>query len=152
MSVYILLEYLERPRRKKCIFHDDTFPNLGKNSSMETRDDSDDYEKGEMSPLVTQTRVNKRDEVRKAGIQRIQADMSTVNQLFKDLSGLVIQQGDTITAVDSAVERSVENSRNAQEEVEKTDKRHRQQQRFLLRIIIVLVLAILAIFLIRRML
>lgn len=119
---------------------------------METQDDSDDYEKGEMSPLVTNVRVNKREEIRQAGIQRIQRDMSTVNQLFKDLSGLVIQQGDTITAVDSAVEKSVENSRNAKEEVEKTEKRHRQQQRFLLRIIVILVLAILAIFLIRRML
>jgi|LauGreDrversion4_2_1035121.scaffolds.fasta_scaffold72539_2 t-SNARE complex subunit (syntaxin) len=119
---------------------------------METRDDSDDYERGEMSPLVTETRVNKRDEVRKAGIQRIQRDMSTVNQLFKDLSGLVVSQGDTITGVDSAVERTVDNSQKAREEVEKTDKRHRQQQRFLLRIIIILVVAILAIFLIRRML
>ena len=119
---------------------------------METQDDSDDYEKGEMSPLVTNLRVNKRDEARKAGIQRIQKDMNTVNQLFKDLSGLVIQQGDSITAVDSTVERSVGNSRNAKEEVEKTEKRHRQQQKFLLKIIVILVLAILTIFLIRRML
>ena len=119
---------------------------------MESRDDSDDYEKGEMSPLVANVRVNKREEVRQAGIQRIQADMNTVNQLFKDLSGLVIQQGDSITAIDSAVEKSIDNSRNANEEVEKTEKRHRQQQRFLLRIIVILVLAILAIFLIRRIL
>ena len=151
MLLHNLYNLLEQLKCKTCAFHDNAFPNR-KNSFMETRDDSDDYERGEMSPLVTETRVNKRDEVRKAGIQRIQRDMSTVNQLFKDLSGLVVSQGDTITGVDSAVERTVDNSQKAREEVEKTDKRHRQQQRFLLRIIIILVVAILAIFLIRRML
>ena len=119
---------------------------------MEKTDDSDDYEKGEMSPLMTQARVSKRDEVRHAGIQRIQRDMNTVNQLFRDLSGIVIQQGERITAIDATVEKSVDNSRNAKEEVVKTEKRYRQQQRFVLKLIVFLILAILSIFLVRRML
>jgi t-SNARE complex subunit (syntaxin) len=123
-----------------------------KNQFMESHDDSDDFEKGELSPLVTNIRVNKREEARNAGIQRIQRDMNTVNQLFRDLSGLVIHQGDSVTAVDASVERSITHAENAKEEVEKTDKRHKQQQKFLLRIIIILVVAILVIFLIRRML
>jgi len=119
---------------------------------MDKSDESDDFEKGELSPLMTQQRISKRVEIRQAGIQRIQRDMTTVNQLYRDLSGIVIQQGESITAIDASVEQSVQNSKNANDEVHKTEQRYRNQQRFVMRLIIFLILAIIVVFLLRRIL
>jgi t-SNARE complex subunit (syntaxin) len=103
----------------------------------------------ESEPLVLQTTTRKGQDIRLAGIQRIQRDMTTVNQLFKDLSTIVISQGDSITAIDASVEKAVEHSRKATEEVAKTDKRHRQQQSFAFRLIGILLMFVLSLFLIR---
>jgi t-SNARE complex subunit (syntaxin) len=118
---------------------------------MDRSDDSDDFEKGEMSPLMTQARINKREEIRKAGIQRIQQDMSTVNQLYRDLSGIVIRQGETIDAIDGRIEQTVKTSKNTNDELLKSDQRYRQQQRLILRIIMFLIIAIIIVFLLRKM-
>ncbi len=103
----------------------------------------------EAAPLMMQSVNRKGQEVRLAGIQRIQKDMSTVNQLFKDLSTIVIKQGDSINAMDASVEKAVENSQKATEEVRKTEKRHRKQQNAALRIIGILFAFLLVIFLVR---
>lgn len=103
----------------------------------------------EATPLVVQTVNRKGQEVRLAGIQRIQKDMSTVNQLFKDLSGIVISQGETINAIDSSVEKAVSNSQKATEEIKKTEKRHRKQHGAALRIVGFLFAFILTLFLVR---
>ena len=118
---------------------------------MDRSQDSDDFEKGEMSPLMTQARVSKREELRHAGIARIQRDMTAVNQLYRDLSGIVIQQGETITAIDASVEQTVQHTKNTNEEIQKTEQRHRQQQRFVIRLIVFLIIAIILVFLLRKM-
>lgn len=103
----------------------------------------------EVTPLVVQTVNRKGQEIRMAGIQRIQKDMSTVNQLFKDLSGIVIQQGESINAIESSVEKAVLNSEKATEEIKKTETRHRKQQGAVLRIIGILFAFVMMLFLVR---
>lgn len=119
-------------------------------------DDIDALEDGilniEEAPLLVLSRTSKAHQIRQAGIQRIQKDMSTVNQLFKDLSGIVIQQGEMIRSVDSSVEKSVEHSWRANEEFSKTHKRHKEKQMIAIRFSLVLIGFIVSIFLIRRIL
>lgn len=113
---------------------------------MDLEDGTYDHE---ATPLVVQTVNRKGQEIRLAGIQRIQKDMSTVNQLFKDLSGIVIMQGDSINAMDASVEKAVQNAQRANEEISVTEKRHRKQQGAVLRVIGVLVAFILVLFIMR---
>lgn len=109
------------------------------------------YINPEFAPLLAEAKVSRGHEVRKAGMQRIEKDMSTVNKLFKDLSGLVIQQGETIQNVDRTVERTSHNSRLAREELEKSDKRQKQQVCTVLRFSLILFGFIISVFLLRRM-
>ena len=112
-------------------------------------DMEDGFGNGENSPLMVQTRKTRAQEARHAGMQRIQKDMYTVNQLFKDLSQIVIQQGDSINAIDASVEKTLDHSSKATEEVLKTDKRHRQQQSTAIRLAVFLLMFIIMIFLVR---
>ena len=89
---------------------------------------------GESAPLLVDARFSKSQLVRQAGLQRIQKDMSTVNQLFKDLSGMVVQQGEMLRTVDSSVQRSMENSSKSNDEVSKTYKRQKERQALALRL------------------
>lgn len=107
---------------------------------------------GEGVPLMISKRVSKVDQLRQAGLQRIQKDMFTVNQLYKDLSGMVIQQGDTIHSLDSSVSNSVENSSKARMELEKTYKRQKERQALALKLALILLGFIVFIFLSRRVL
>lgn len=106
----------------------------------------------ESAPLMATTRVSRSQALRQAGVQRIQKDMFTVNQLFKDLSGIVIHQGETIQSIDSSVEKSAHNSKLANEELTKTSKRYQQQQWAAIRVGIFLLGFIISVFLLRRML
>ena len=120
------------------------FPEMDPLINME-----DGFGDGETSPLMVQTRTTKAQQARNAGMQRIQKDMFTVNQLFKDLSGIVIQQGESITAIAASVEKTLDHSSKAGEEVMKTDKRHRQQQMTAIRLAGCFLMFIIMIFLIR---
>ena len=106
----------------------------------------------ESSPLLVSARVSKSNQVRQEGLQRIQKDMFTVNQLFKDLSNIVIQQSENIRSIDSSVEKSVVNSRNANEEISKTHKRYKDREALTIRIALFLLGFIVFVFLTRRIL
>lgn len=118
-------------------------------------DQSDSIEHGyinhEGSPLLLESRVSKSQAVRLAGMQRIQKDMFTVNKLFKDLSGIVIQQGDTVQSIDMAVERATFNGKMACDELEKTDKRNKRHQWAAVRVAFFMICFIFLVFLVRRM-
>ena len=55
--------------------------------------DSEDVN-AEFAPLIltTKKREDPRNSLRASGLNRIQQDMLHVNQLFKDLSGIAVQQ------------------------------------------------------------
>ena len=107
---------------------------------------------GESDPLITEVRVTKSQQIRQAGLQRIQRDMSTVNQLFKDLSGIVLSQGEMLQSVDASVARSVENTSKANDEVSKTYKRQKERQALALRLAAFLFGFLVFIFISRRLL
>ena len=109
------------------------------------------YINQEASPLLTEARVSKSQAVRQAGMQMIQKDMLTVNQLFKDLSGIVIPQGDTISSIDMATERGSINSKLALDELDKTDRRSKQHQMAAIRVALFLLCFLILIFIIRHM-
>lgn len=119
-------------------------------------DDIDAIEDGllgsEAAPLLVESRASKAQMVRQVGLQRIQKDMSTVNQLYKDLSGIVIQQGEMLRAVDSSVSRSVENSSRANEEINKTYNRQKERRALALRLVAFLFGLIVFLLLSRRLL
>ena len=119
-------------------------------------DDIDAIEDGllgsEAAPLLLESRASKAQMVRQVGLQRIQKDMSTVNQLYKDLSGIVIQQGEMLRAVDSSVSRSVENSSRANEEINKTYNRQKERRALALRLVAFLFGLIVFLLLSRRLL
>ena len=94
--------------------------------------------------------ASKLQQARDAGIQRIHKDFVAVNQLFKDLSGIVIQQGDAIRSIDTSVEKSVDNSRRAHDELSKTNKRQNDTRLLAIRIAIFVIAFLLSIFLTRR--
>jgi t-SNARE complex subunit (syntaxin) len=106
----------------------------------------------EASPLLSDVRVSKGQQARQAGLQRIQKDMSTVNQLFRDLSGIVLQQEEMLRSVDSSVSRSVDSSSKANEELTKSYKRQQERQALALRLAAFLFGFILFIFMSRRIL
>jgi hypothetical protein len=99
------------------IFQDSALK-LSNNVTLEMSD-IDSMEDGilgsEAMPLITETRQSKSSQLRQAGIQRIHKDMTTVNQLFKDLSGIVVQQGEMIRGAEASVSQLVENSSKANE-------------------------------------
>ena len=105
----------------------------------------------EAMPLITETRQSKSSQLRQAGIQRIHKDMTTVNQLFKDLSGIVVQQGEMIRGVEASVFQSVENSSKANEELSKTYKRQKERQALAVKLASWLFGLILFVFLWRRL-
>jgi t-SNARE complex subunit (syntaxin) len=119
-------------------------------------DDIDAIEDGllgsEAAPLLVESRASRAQMVRQVGLQRIQKDMSTVNQLYKDLSGIVIQQGEMLRAVDSSVSRSVENSSRANEEINKTYNRQKERRALAFRLVAFLFGLIVFLLLSRRLL
>ena len=106
----------------------------------------------EVAPLLVSSRKSEALHSRQKGIQRIQADMSIVNQLFKDLSGIVISQGDIIRSIDSSVEKSVEYTAKTNDELSKTHKRQKDRQLLAIRVGMFLFGFIVLIFLTRRIL
>jgi t-SNARE complex subunit (syntaxin) len=106
----------------------------------------------ESIPLMVERRVTKSNQVRQAGIQRIEKDMFTVNQLFKDLSGMVVQQNEMIKSVDASVSSAVENTSRAKEEIQKTHNRYKERQAFVIRVVTFLFAFLLIVFITRRML
>jgi t-SNARE complex subunit (syntaxin) len=107
---------------------------------------------GESDPLIMDVRVSKSQQIRQAGLQRIQKDMTTVNQLFRDLSGIVVSQGEMLRSVDANISRTVENSSKANDEVNKTYKREKERQALALRLAAFLFGFIVFIFISRRLL
>jgi t-SNARE complex subunit (syntaxin) len=107
---------------------------------------------GESDPLIMDGRVSKSQQIRQAGLQRIQKDMTTVNQLFRDLSGIVVSQGEMLRSVDASISRTVENSSKANDEVNKTYKRQKERQALALRLAAFLFGFIVFIFIFRRLL
>lgn len=107
---------------------------------------------GESDPLIMDVRVSKSQQIRQAGLQRIQKDMTTVNQLFRDLSGIVVSQGEMLRSVDASISRTVENNSKANDEVNKTYKRQKERQALALRLAAFLFGFIVFIFISRRLL
>lgn len=105
----------------------------------------------EAMPLIVETRPSKAQQIRQAGLQRINRDMTTVNQLFKDLSGIVVQQGEMLHSIDASVSRSAENTSKSNEEINKTYKRQKERQALALKLAAWLFFSILFVFLTRRM-
>lgn len=106
----------------------------------------------ESAPLLAERRTTKSNQVRQAGLQRIEKDMFTVNQLFKDLSGMVVQQNDMIRSVEVSVNEAAENTSRSKDEIAKTHKRYTERQDFAFRAAAFLLALVLVIFLSRRML
>lgn len=106
----------------------------------------------ESAPLMAERRTTRSDQVRQAGLQRIEKDMFSVNQLFKDLSGMVVQQNDMIRSVEVSVNEAVENTSRSKNEIAKTHKRYTDRQDLAFRVAAFLLALVLVIFLSRRML
>lgn len=105
----------------------------------------------ESVPLMVDRRVTRASQARQAGLQRIEKDMFTVNQLFKDLSGMVVQQSEMIRSVEVSVSEAVDTTCRSKEEIEKTHKRYKERQALTIRIAAFLLAFLLLVFLTRRM-
>merc|ERR1719316_747153 len=60
---------------------------------------------------------------REEGIKRIQSEMVSVNQIFRDLASLVTEQGRQIETIESNADESSVNTRQAGQELNKTLRR-----------------------------
>merc|ERR1711869_63242 len=61
---------------------------------------------------------------REEGIKRIQSEMASVNQIFRDLASLVTEQGRQIETIESNADLSAVNSQKAGDELNKSLRRH----------------------------
>lgn len=86
---------------------------------------------------------------RAAGITRIHQQMSQVSSMFRDLSSMVISQGESIATIEQNAERSSENIHQTTKQLKITYDR-RQQLKDLLMILCIVALCLLGVSLYSR--
>ncbi len=98
--------------------------------------DLDDLEGGEFTPLMVsnKSKDSAKLEHRASGIRRIHQDMLNVNQLFKDLSGIAVQQVCNLTQQTSDLSRVKQSTRSIRASLNqwRIAIRHFMKSRFLM--------------------
>ncbi len=80
---------------------------------------------------------------RSKAIGRMHSQIGQVNQMFRDLSELVISQGDQLNTIESNFESSASNTKQAAEQVRVTHDRRKQLKDFILILSMILIFVVL---------